>query len=230
MNTNKEIRTKYHNMAQAIDSFSDFMPTGDVKVDLIEPVRRGECTFEEKATEIADYIWKVMNYDTNPQWIRENGLAGKKQYYPQGNWIGNRLYIDVEGEDKELQYHIKQRLMNFENMLYEDYLLNTLNELELFNEIEEADAKMDKTFKIDLIAKDGNNDKWYISVYKSSDSTALGKLNSSPASLKYKNRLSYNIRKSGDPRKPENVQRWFDEIIELNKHIIFRDNNKWLVS
>lgn len=221
---------KYHNMAQAIDCFSDFMPTGNVKTDLIEPVRRGECTFEEKATEIAEYIWLTMTYDTNPQWIRENGLAGKKKYYPQGNWIGDRLYIDVEGEDKELQYHIKQRLMNFENMLYEDYLMNTLNELGLFSSVEEASEKMDRIFKIDLIAKDINNETFNISVYKSSDAIALSKLNRTQASLKYHNRLAYNVKKSGDPRNPVNVQKWFNEILQLDKHIIYRHNNKWLVS
>ena len=66
---------KYYKMAQSIDSFSDFMPTGDVSKDLLDPVRKGTHTFDEIATEVAEYIWLSMNYDTNPQWIRENGLA-----------------------------------------------------------------------------------------------------------------------------------------------------------
>mgnify|MGYP007071180486 FL=1 len=31
-------------MAQSIDSFSDFMPTGDVSKDLLDPVRKGTHT------------------------------------------------------------------------------------------------------------------------------------------------------------------------------------------
>lgn len=226
----KHNNNKFYRMVQAIDSFSDFMPTGDVKKDLLDPVRNGECTFEEKATEIADYIWMVMNYDTNPQWIRENGLAGKKKYYPEGNWKNGRLFIDIEGDEKDLQHYIKQRLMNFESMLYEDYLMKTLNELELFTDVKEASSRMDKVFKIDLIAKDYNDETFNISVYKSSDSIALSKLNSAQAANKYGNRLSYNVNKSGDPREAENVSKWFNEIVNDNKHIIYKEHNRWKVS
>ena len=221
---------KYYKMAQSIDSFSDFMPTGDINKDLLDPVRKGTHTFDEIATEVAEYIWLSMNYDTNPQWIRENGLAGKKKYYPEGNWINDRLHIDVEGEDAQLQHYIKARLMNFECMLYEDYLMNTLNELQLFQDVKSAGSRMDRIFKIDLIAKDIEGEDFNISIYKSTDETALYKLNNSQASKRYNNRLSYNVNKSGDPRDPENVSKWFYEIVEQGKHIIYRQNNSWKVS
>lgn len=221
---------KYYRMAQAIDSFSEFMPNGDIREDLIDPVRRGECTFEEKVTEISEYVWECMNYDTNPQWIKQYGLAGKKKYYPEGNWIDNRLYIDIEGEDKGLKDFIKDRLMNFECMLYEDYLMNTLNDLQLFSNVKDAGSKMDRVFKIDLIAKDTEGEDFNISVYKSSDETALYKLNSTNTSKRYGNRLAYNVKKSGDPRQSNNVLKWFYEIIEEDKHIIYLENNSWKIS
>ena len=59
---------------------------------------------------------------------------------------------------------------------------------------------------------------------------ALYKLNNSQASRRYNNRLSYNVNKSGDPRDPENVYKWFYEIVEQGKHIIYRHNNSWKVS
>ena len=120
--------------------------------------------------------------------------------------------------------------MNFECMLYEDYLMNTLNELQLFQEVKNADLRMDKIFKIDLIAKDIEGEDFNISVYKSTDETALYKLNNSQASRRYNNRLSYNVNKSGDPRDPENVYKWFYEIVEQGKHMIYRHNNSWKVS
>ncbi len=221
---------KFYRMAQAIDSFSDFMPTGNIKTDLIDPVRKGECTFDEKVTELSEYIWECMNYDTNPQWIRENGFAGKRKYYPEGNWINDRLYIDIEGADKEIKSYIKSRLMNFENMLYEDYLMNTLKELHLFTDVKEASTKMDKIFKIDLIAKDYNNETFNISVYKSSDSIALSKLNRATAANKYGNRLAYNVCTSGDPRNQDNVSKWFNEIVDSHKHIIYKENSEWKIS
>jgi hypothetical protein len=46
----------FNSMAQAIDCFSLFMPTGDAKKDLIEPVLTGTHTFNEIATEVAEYI------------------------------------------------------------------------------------------------------------------------------------------------------------------------------
>ena len=221
---------KYYKMAQSIDSFSDFMPTGDISKDLLDPVRKGTHTFDEIATEVAEYIWLSMNYDTNPQWIRENGLAGKKKYYPEGNWINDRLHIDIEGEDAQLQHYIKERIMKFESMLYEDYLMDTLNELQLFQDVKSAGLRMDRIFKIDLIAKDIEGEDFNISVYKSTDETALYKLNNSQAAKKYNNRLSYNVIKSGDPRDPKNVSKWFYEIVEQGKHIIYRQNNSWKVS
>lgn len=221
---------KYYKMAQAIDSFSDFMPTGDVNKDLLDPVRKGTHTFDEISEEIAECIWTNMNYANNPELIKEYGLAGKKKYYPEGNWIDERLHIDIKGADKGLKDFIKMRLMNFESMLYEDYLMNTLNELQLFQDVKSAGSRMDKIFKIDLIAKDIEGEDFNISVYKSTDETALYKLNNSQASKRYNNRLSYNVIKSGDPRDPENVSKWFYEIVEQGKHIIYRQNNSWKVS
>lgn len=83
MNYNNK-NNKFYKMAQAIDCFDLFMPEGNVVKDLIDPVRKGECSFNERAEEMANYIWECINYDTNPEWIKENGLAGKKKYYPEG--------------------------------------------------------------------------------------------------------------------------------------------------
>jgi hypothetical protein len=221
---------KFYKMAQSIDSFSDYMPTQDVKRDLIDPVRQGRCTFEEIAQDVAQIIWENMNYSTNPKLLKEYGLVGKKKYYPEGNWINGRLCIDIKGKDKGLKDYIKDRLMNFECMLYEDYLMATLKELELFSDVKEAGDEMDRIYKIDLIAKDIQGTNFNISVYKSTDATALYKLNNSNVAIKYNNRLSYNVNKSGDPRDPENVSRWVDEIIDQGKHIIYRQNNSWKIS
>ena len=222
---------KFYRMAQAIDSFDLFMPQGDIVKDLIDPVRNGECTFNERLDELVEYMWEEMNYDTNPQWIKENGLAGKRKYYPEGNWKGNNLIIDIQGEDAGIKDFIKTRLMNFECMLYEDYLKDTLEDLELFASIESATAYQDMIYKIDLIATDWEGEVFNISVYKSDDSTALYKLNHSTKAKKYGNRLSYNVKKSGDPRDKENVIKWFNEIVEYNKHFIYLNkSNKFVIS
>lgn len=97
--------------------------------------------------------------------------------------------------------------MNFECMLYEDYLKESLNDLELFTFIKEATSYQDRIYKIDLIARDYENEVFNISVYKSTDETALYKLNNSKKARQFQNRLSYNVNKSGDPRDPENVLR-----------------------
>lgn len=230
MNYNNK-NNKFYKMAQAIDCFDMFMPEGNVVKDLIDPVRKGECSFNERAEEMANYIWECMNYDTNPEWIKENGLAGKKKYYPEGKWINNHLFIDVKGEDAGLKDFIKVRLMNFECMLYEDYLKESLNDLELFTSIKEATSYQDRIYKIDLIARDYENEVFNISVYKSTDETALYKLNNSKKAREFQNRLSYNVNKSGDPRDPENVLRWFNEIVEDHKHIIYLNElNKFKIS
>lgn len=222
---------KFYKMAQAIDSFSLFMPTGDVKKDLIEPVLEGTHTFDEIATEVAEYIWECMNYDTNPQWIRENGLSGKKKYYPEGNWHNNKLYIDIEGEDAGLKDYIKSRLMNFEAMLYEYYLMESIESLGLFEQVKEADGTMDKIYKVDVLAKDLEGEAFNISVFKSTDKTALYKLNNSKKAKTIENRLAYNVNKLGDPRNPDNVMKWFDEMVYDNKHLIYLDNsNKFKIS
>ena len=117
------------------------MPTGDVNKDLLDPVRKGTHTFDEISEEIAECIWTNMNYANNPELIKEYGLAGKKKYYPEGNWIDERLHIDIKGADKGLKDFIKMRLMNFESMLYEDYLMNTLNELQLFQDVKRVLAQ-----------------------------------------------------------------------------------------
>jgi hypothetical protein len=173
-----------------------------------------------------------MNYDTNPEWIKENGLVGKKKYYPEGKWNGDKLYIDVKGEDAGLQHHIKNRLMNFESMLYEFYLQNTLNELGLFQEVREASHYMDTVYKVDLLARDIEGEMFNISVFNSADSTALYKLNHSTKARRVGYRLAYSVRKSGDPRNADNVLNWFNQIIEEDKHLLYLDNNsnQWKIS
>lgn len=224
---------KFNRMAQAIDSFSLFMPTGDVKKDLIEPVLEGTHTFDEIATEVAEYIWECMNYDTNPQWIRENGLSGKKKYYLEGNWYNGKLYIDIEGEDAGLKDYIKPRLMNFEAMLYEYYLMDALKENTMFfKEVHMADTELDIKYKVDIIAIDEDDIEWCISVYKSDDETALGKLNNSRKALEKQNRLIYNVKKSGSPKVAGNIKRWENQIANQNKHILWHDekSNQWKIS
>lgn len=121
--------------------------------------------------------------------------------------------------------------MNFECMLYEDYLKDTLEELELFASIKCATSYQDRTYKIDLIAKDYEDEVFNISVYKSKDEVALYKLNNSTKAKKYGNRLSYNVNKSGDPRDPDNVTRWFNEIVEEEKYIIYlNESNQFKIS
>nr|DAP80550.1 MAG TPA: hypothetical protein [Caudoviricetes sp.] len=227
----KHNNNKHRRMAQAIDGFSEYLPTGNIKKDLIDPILQG-VDQEEQLQYLADYVWYMMNQDGNPEKLKTKGIYGKPEYYPEGNWNKRYLRIDILGEDSQLYYYIKDRIKNFLNMIHEYNLLNTLSEYtSIFKEIYMADEYTDKHYKIDLIAIDHEDTEWYISVYKSDDSKAISKLNTDLAKS-IENRLIYNVNRSGSPKNPENIIKWEQQILNNKKHVLWYDtsSSQWLFS
>lgn len=223
---------KYKRMVQAIDGFTSYLPTGDFKRDLIDPVLEG-VELEDQLQYLTDYIWYKMHQGNNPEILKTKGVYGKSKYYPEGNWNGKYLRIDILDEDAEIYYYIKDRIRNFMNMLHEYHLLETLSSnTSIFKAIYMADEDTDKFYKIDLIAIDANDEQWYISVYKSDDSKAISKLNSKLAKSIADHRLIYNVNRSGSPKDPANITRWEQQILNNNQHCLWYDNSTrgWHIS
>lgn len=223
--------TRYKNMAQALDGLRWFLPNKDFKVDLVDGIREGK-DLNEVLDYLSDHIWKEMNKPKNLTLIKEKGIYGKKQYYPEGNWTDDPkkpgcgyLKLDLKGQDQFLKYQIRNRIKQYCEMIHEYDLLSSLINIGCFKSVRMATLQEDTRLKADVVITDGHDDEWYISVYKSSDKKALSKLaNSDNADV---NRLSYNVCKYGKANL-QNTKKWVNDVMEKQKNIIYVDESNQL--
>lgn len=107
-----------------------------------------------------------MTTQSNLKKIREKGLYGKKQYYPDGNWTddpkkpGNGyLKLDLAGDDMFLKYQIKARIKQYSEMIHEYDLLESLTEIKCFQDVRMATLEEDTKLKADLVVTDLEGDE-----------------------------------------------------------------------
>ena len=212
---------------QAIDEFGKYLSnTNSMYQALVKPITSGRVPKDIQIKVIASQIKHNMLWEAHTQGGKIH-VVGKPKYYPVGNWSKRKgrdkdfdvLTLDLYGEDKDIfdSDFLEKRISNFVNMAHEVNLLHNLRKLGV--DVRGSNEYEDKVKKVDLIITNLNGCKIGISVFKSSDRTALDKLTDKNR-LDYKYRFAYNVYKYGVPSKIENVKRWYNDCKKGKNKII----------
>lgn len=222
---------------QAIDGFGKYLSnTNDIKEALVMPVVKGKGLEESQLKIVADQIRFNMLHEAH----YNNGkidVVGKSKYYPQGSWdikvnsVGKYfevLELDIHGEDADIliEGYLEKRLSNYFNMVHEYNLLKTLRSLG-YN-VRLASENEDKKKKVDLILTNNKGEWIGIHVYKSNNSTALCKLDSTNID-QFISRYGYNVLEYGSALNKDNVKKWIKDVRSGKNKILYNEKiDQWI--
>ena len=234
--TDVKLYTGYDKI-QAVDELGKYLSnTNSIYEALVKPITSGRVSKDIQIKVIASQIKYNMIWEAEKQDGKIH-VVGKSKYYPVGVWnkrynnkgeVFEVLTLDILGADADIfdGDYLEKRIANFVNMAHEVNLLYSLKKMGL--NVRGSNEYEDRVKKVDLIITNARDEKIGISVFKSSDKTALDKLKISNR-FNYKHRFAYNVYKYGKPSDLENVKRWYRDCKNgKNKIVITETGVKYI--
>lgn len=217
---------------QALDGLSTYLSNSNsIYKELVKPIISNKVAKDIQIKVVASQIKWNMLHEAHCNGGKVE-VVGKSKYYPVGNWdikcnskgeFFEVITLDLHGEDKDIfeKDYLERRLENFLNMGHEVNLLRNLKSMGF--DVRGSSDYEDRILKADLVLYNSKNKKIGVSVYKSSNRTALDKLRNSNKD-NFHRRVAYNVLEYGKPSVKDNVRRWVADVSDGYNEIIFKED------